>query len=167
SNAIEGLNVFISYSRPDMAFVDELVTGLEFAGAVVTIDRHSIREGEDWKVRLNGLIAAADTVVFVLSPDSAKSPICGWEVSEATTLGKRILPILWRPLAGVPPPARLTDINYVRFDEGRSFMTGLLALISALGTNLDWLRDHTQLLSRAIDWERGGRIENRLMSGND
>jgi hypothetical protein len=167
ANAIEGLNVFISYSRPDMGFVDELVTGLQFAGAVVTIDRHSIREGEDWKARLSGLIAAADTVVFVLSPDSAKSSICGWEVSEAVTLGKRILPILWRPLNGVPPPAKLTDINYVRFDEGRSFMTGLIALINALGTNLEWLRDHTQLLSRAIDWERGGRSENRLMSGED
>jgi hypothetical protein len=167
SNAIEGLNVFISYSRPDMGFVDELVTGLQFAGAVVTIDRHSIREGEDWKARLSGLIAAADTVVFVLSPDSAKSSICGWEVCEAVTLGKRILPILWRPLDGVPAPAKLTDINYVRFDEDRSFMSGLMALINALGTNLEWLREHTHLLSRAIDWERGGRIDNRLMSGND
>ena len=134
---------------------------------MVTIDRHSIREGEDWKERLSGLIAAADTVVFVLSPDSAKSSICGWEVSEAVALGKRILPILWRPLQGIPAPAKLTDINYVRFDEDRSFMSGLMALIGALGTNLEWLRDHTQLLSRAIDWERGGRAENRLMSGND
>jgi hypothetical protein len=167
SSSIKDLNVFISYSRPDMGFADELVAGLEFAGAVVTIDRHSIREGEDWKVRLSGLIAAADTIVFVLSPDSAKSSICAWEVAEAVKLGKRILPILWRPLEGVPPPARLTDLNYVRFDEDRSFMTGLKALITGLGTNLDWLREHTQLLSRAIDWERGGRVENRLMSGND
>jgi len=167
SNEIENLNVFISYSRPDQVFADELVSGLEFAGANVAIDRHSIREGEDWKARLSGLIAAADTIVFVLSPDSARSTICAWEVAEATKLGKRILPILWRPLDGAPPPPRLTQINYVRFDEGRSFMSGLRALITALATDLDWLRDHTQLLARAIDWERGGRIDNRLMSGND
>ena len=167
SNSIKDLNIFISYSRPDMAFVDELVAGLEFAGAAVTIDRHSIREGEDWKARLSGLIAAADTIVFVLSPDSARSQVCGWEVGEATKLGKRILPILWRPLEDVPAPARLTDLNYVRFDGERSFMTGLRSLIGALSTNLEWLRDHTQLLSRAIDWERGGRTENRLMSGDD
>jgi hypothetical protein len=167
SSLIKDLNVFISYSRPDMAFADELVAGLQFAGAVVTIDRHSIREGEDWKVRLSGLIATADTIVFVLSPASAKSAICAWEVETATSLGKRILPVLWRPLDGEMPPARLTELNYVRFDEDRSFMNGLKSLIIALGTNLEWLRDHTQLLSRALDWDRGGRIENRLMSGED
>ena len=167
SKSIENLNVFISYSRPDQSFVDELAAGLEFAGAAVSIDRHSIREGEEWKARLSGLIASADTVVFVLSPDSAQSSICGWEVAEATALGKRILPVLWRPLQGAKAPSRLVELNFVRFDEGRSFMTGLKALVTALNTNLDWLREHTQLLARAIEWERGGRTENRLMSGTD
>jgi hypothetical protein len=167
SDQIEKLNVFVSYSRPDQNFADELVGGLEFAGATVTIDRHSIREGEEWKVRLSGLIADADTIVFILSPDSAKSPICAWEVAEASALGKRILPVLWRPLEDALAPARLADLNYVRFDEGRSFIVGLKGLVTALNTDLDWLRDHTRLLARALEWERGGRSENRLLSGKD
>jgi hypothetical protein len=41
------LKVFISYSWAGLAFADELVAGLEYDGGFeVTIDRHSIVEGE-------------------------------------------------------------------------------------------------------------------------
>ena len=66
----EQLKVFISSSRADKAFADELRLGLEDKGYAVEIDKHSIRQGEEWKARLSKLIADSDTVVFVLSPDS-------------------------------------------------------------------------------------------------
>jgi TPR repeat protein len=160
----EKLNVFISYSRSDLTFADELASGLEVMGFATSIDRHMIREGEDWQQRLSNLIADAGTVVFILSPDSAQSPICAWEVEEAAHLAKRILPVLWRPLQDMPPPQKLAALNYVRFDEGRSFMAGLKALAKALTTDLDWLNEHARLFSRATEWERG---ENRLLSGSD
>src|SRR5712691_6066572 len=103
--AAQKTRVFISYSRADMAFADELAAGLEYDGGFeVSIDRKAVQEGEDWKVRLGALIAGADTVVFVLSPKSATSPICQWEVEEAERLSKRILPVLAMPLDGAPPP---------------------------------------------------------------
>jgi hypothetical protein len=77
------LNVFISYSRADLVFADELFAGLEWVGFDPKLDRHAIVEGEDWKRRLGGLIADADTVVFVISPDSAGSDICKWEIDES------------------------------------------------------------------------------------
>lgn len=163
----EKLKVFVSYSRADLAFADELATGLEIAGFAPLIDRHSIREGEDWKKRLGALIAEAGSIVFVLSPDSAKSTVCAWEVEEAARLSKRVLPVLWRPLGDAPAPPRLSALNYVRFDEGRSLMTGVKALGVALRTDLDWLGEHTRLLQRALEWDRGNRADNRLMSGQD
>lgn len=159
--------VLVSYSRADKVFADELVDALEYSGFEVTIDRQSIMEGEDWKLRLGELIADADTVVFLLSSDSAESPICAWEVTEAQRMAKRILPVLCRPLAGVSPPAPLSALNYVRFDEPHSFMKGLRALVRALNSNLDWLREHTRLLGRAREWESAGRPQNRLLSGSD
>jgi hypothetical protein len=161
------LKVFISYSRAELMFADELVAGLEVMGFDVTIDRQSIVEGEDWKKRLGALITDADTVVFILSPASAKSDICAWEVEEAAQLSKRIIPVLAKPLEGISAPARLAALNYVRFDEGRSFMVGLKALATALKANLDWLREHTRLLARAMEWQAGGRSRNRLLSGGD
>jgi hypothetical protein len=62
------LNVFISYSRDDLAFADQLDAGLGLAGIGTTIDRHGISAGEDWENRLGALIRDSDTVVFVLSP---------------------------------------------------------------------------------------------------
>jgi WD40 repeat protein len=162
------LKVFISYSRADLAFADELVAGLEYDGRFeVSIDRHSVVEGEDWKKRLGALIADADTVAFVLSPNSARSDICVWEVEEALRLSKRIIPVLAEPLGSQVAPEQLAQLNYVRFDEGRSFMTGLKGLVRALNTDLGWLREHTRLFARALEWRAGGRATNRLLSGAD
>jgi TIR domain len=74
------LNVFISYSRDDLAFADQLRVALQGFGFVITIDRDDITGGDAWKKRLSDLIRDADTVVFVLSPSSADSPTCVWEV---------------------------------------------------------------------------------------
>jgi hypothetical protein len=65
------LRVFISYSRDDIDFADQLEAGLKVVGFEPTIDRHGISGGEDWKARLGTLILDAETVVFVLSPASA------------------------------------------------------------------------------------------------
>lgn len=167
SNASK-LKVFISYSRADTAFADELVAGIEFKDEFeVSIDRQSIVEGEDWAKRLGALIAYSDTIVFLLSPDSAQSQICAWEVEEAHRLSKRILPVLIRPIGSTPAPSMLAALNYVRFDEGRSFMVGLIALVRALKMDVDWLREHTRLLTRAIEWDDAQRPANRLLSGTD
>ena len=163
------LKVFVSYSRKDAEqFADELVVGLEYDGGFeVSIDRHSIIEGEEWKERLGALIADSDTVVFVISPESVKSPICRWEVAEAVQLSKRIIPALWLTPGSNPVPEQLAAVNYVRFDEGRSFMRGLTGLVRALNADVGWLREHTRLLVRAREWDAGGRPGNRLLSGSD
>jgi hypothetical protein len=166
------LRVFISYSRDDLKFADQLDAALNACGFECLIDRHGISGGEDWKRRLGTLISEADTVVFVLSPHSARSEICAWEVEEAARLNKRILPVNCRPLEGVNPPPRLRELNYVFFYEepkvsDSGFGTGLASLVAALNTDFDWLREHTRYLQRAIEWDAGGRPVNRLLSGND
>jgi uncharacterized protein len=166
------LRVFISYSRDDVDFADQLNSALDTCGFECVIDRHGISGGEDWKRRLGNLIREADTVVFVLSPNSARSEICAWEVAEAERLGKRILPVICRPLEGESPPPRLRDLNYILFHAdpkttGSGFGTGLTKLVAALNTDFDWLREHTRYLQRATEWDRGARPANRLLSGDD
>jgi hypothetical protein len=70
------LRVFISYSRDELDFADQLNAALDAYGFECFIDRQGISGGEDWKRRLGNLISDADTVVFVLSPTSARSEIC-------------------------------------------------------------------------------------------
>jgi TPR repeat protein len=166
------LRVFVSYSRDDLDFADQLDAALNAYGFECIIDRQDISGGEDWKRRLGNLISEADTVVFVLSPTSARSEICAWEVEEAARLGKRILPVNCRPLKGARPPPRLRDLQYIFFHAdpkapGSGFGTGLAKLVAALNTDFDWLREHTRYLQRATEWDRGGRPANRLLSGDD
>src|SRR6516165_1077468 len=167
------LRVFVSYSRDDVDFSDQLDAALNAYGFECIIDRQDISGGEDWKRRLGNLISEADTVLFVLSPTSARSEIFVWEVEEAARLGKRILPVNCRPLQGVSPPPRLRDLNYIFFHSdpkaapGAGFGTGLAKLVPALNTDFDWLREHTRYLQRATEWDKGGRPANRLLSGDD
>jgi TIR domain len=166
------LRVFISYSREDLDFADQLAAALDSSGFECFIDREGISGGEAWKRRLGNLISEADTVVFVLSPGSARSETCNWEVEEAARLNKRILPANWRPLEGLSPPPRLQELNYIFFYKepkvpGSGFGTGLASLVAALNTDFDWLREHTRYLQRSIEWDKGGRPANRLLSGND
>jgi hypothetical protein len=86
--------------------------------------------------------------------------------------GKRIIPAVPHPLEGASPPLHLRDLNYIFFytepnAPGSDFGPGLTQLVEALNTDLEWLREHTRLLLRATEWDRGGRAENRLFSGND
>src|SRR6516225_8429368 len=166
------LRVFVSYSRDDRRFAGQLVAALNACGFECFIDREGISGGEKWKQRIGNLISEADTVVFMLSPASARSEICAWEVEEAARLGKRILPVNCRPLEGASPPSRLRDLNYVFLYEDpkvkdSGFGTGLKILVAALNTDVDWLREHTRYLQRATEWDRGGRPANRLLSGGD
>ncbi len=165
------LKVLISYSREDLSFADQLDAALNLTGFDCTIDRHGIRGGEDWKRRLGDLILSSDTIVFVLSPASAVSEICAWEVEEAVRHGKRILPVVCRSLGTTAPPVRLQSLNYIHFYEepkvpGSGFGVGLTALVAALNTDLDWLQEHTRLLERAKEWTAGGKQETALLFGS-
>ncbi|RWO49212.1 toll/interleukin-1 receptor domain-containing protein, partial [Mesorhizobium sp.] len=90
--------VFISYSRRDIGFVDQLQAALDDHGIDTLVDREDIEKGEAWWLRIEQLIAESDTVIFVLSRDSANSSICQQEVDFAETLNKRIVPIVARDL---------------------------------------------------------------------
>ena len=166
------LRVFISYSRDDLDFADQLDIALRLLGFETSLDRHAISGGEQWRERLRNLIREADTVVFVLSPSSTASDICGWEVEEAVRFQKRVIPVVCRALDDARPPPQLQSLNYIFFYQepkspGSGFGSGAARLVEALRTDLEWLREHTRLLLRASEWANGDRSESRLLSGSD
>ena len=157
--------LFISYSRADLAFAEELAAALSLsADFEILFDRTGIGHGEDWRQRLGRLIVECDSVVFILSPESAASEICGWEISEAQRLSKRIVPVLWRPVDFSKVPAGLSTLNAVPFDGERA-VSGLPKLVTALKSDLAWLREHTRIGERAADWEGSGRAAAYLLRG--
>jgi hypothetical protein len=172
SGTTSRLNVFVSYSRDDRDFADQLVAGLEALGFPTTIDRRGIHGAENWKQRLGELILGSDIVVFVLTPTSATSPVCQWEVDHARELKKRIVPVLARPLGDARPHEYLQDLNYIHFYPeptvpGSGFGTGLGRLGAALSLDVEWTREHTRLGSLAARWQGGNRPPDLLVRGTE
>ena len=108
-----GTRVFISFSRVDLQAADTLKAALEARGFRVVIDRQDIVAGEDWETRLSSLIAKADTLVFLISPDSLKSAICSWELEEASRSKTRIVPLIIRPVEDLDLPVVIRNIPAV------------------------------------------------------
>ncbi len=168
-------SVFISYSRENLDFADQLDTALLACGFTCLRDQRAISPGEDWRIRLAAMIRVSDSVVFVLTAASARSLECLREYEQAKELKKRILPVVpvgSRELVGVKPPEGLDTINYVFFhdepeQEQSGWGKGLKRLVDALNTDLDWLHEHTRYLQRATEWERSARKKNKLLSDDD
>jgi TIR domain len=166
SNDRDTLRVFISYARRDAsAFAEELLCGLEVAGFEAFLDRHDIAAGEDWEARLGGLIASADTVVYVITPAAVASERCKWEVDRAAALSKRVIPIVALDVAEAETPEALKRLNYIFFTQGHSFAKSLGELAKALRVDLDWIREHTRLSEVARRWQERERSEVLLLRG--
>jgi hypothetical protein len=88
----ESLRVLVSYSRRD----------------IVHVGREAIEKGQEWWMRIKRLNTDANTVVFVLSPDSAASSSCQAATGFDEGLERRIVPIVASELGNKRPPAPLS-----------------------------------------------------------
>jgi WD40 repeat protein len=170
ADACDRAKVFISYSRTDLAVAEQLVSDLDAQDFDAYLDKHDILPGEPWQERLSKLIESADTVVFLLSPDSITSKTCDWEVNEAERLSKRVLPVVVRDVSDTEVPGRLKRLNYVFLRQCDDRAKEHAKLASALLTNIDWIRDHTRFGELAGRWavrvkDSVGRAEALFLRG--
>ena len=122
--------LFISYSRKDIAFARRLAGDLEKAGYTVWWDITDLRGGDDWVRVIPEAIETSDFVVVVLSPDSTASEWVRKEYTQALSLRKKIIPIMLRTTA---VPFALNTINYLDFTSEQDYAESLNALLLALG----------------------------------
>ena len=149
--------IFISYSRKDLAFVDQLEAALKARGFEPLIDRTEIYAFEDWWKRIEGLIGKADTIIFTLSPEAVGSEICAKEVAYAASLNKRFAPIVCRRVDDGAVPEPLRRLNFVFFEDPAQFQVSVDKLVEALKTDIGWIRQHTAYGEAAHLWSAAGR----------
>src|SRR5712671_1566415 len=145
--------VFISYSRRDIAFVDRLEAALKARNFEPLVDRTEIYAFEDWWKRIEALIARADTIVFVLSPDAVDSEVSRKEVAFAASLNKRFAPIVFRTVNDKSVPQELAKLNFVFFTDESRFEANADRLAQALDTDIVWIRQHTEFGELARRWK--------------
>lgn len=159
--------VFVSYSRKDREKAQRISEALRDRHFGVFRDTDDILPTEEWKGRLEQLIAEADTIVFLLSPASSASEVCAWEVEHATSLGKRIAPIVIEDVDASMIPPTLARLNFIFATDRDPFENAVASLASALNTDIDWIREHTRLGGLAARWEQTGRPARLLLRGQD
>jgi TIR domain/WD domain, G-beta repeat len=169
SGTFRPMKVFVSYSRSDVDFADQLILLLNDKGYNTILDRHDIDAAEKWKDRLAALIFSCDTVVFVLSDRSAASATCAWEVEEADRQKKRLIPVVPRQRQSAEAPELLKNLNYIHFYPdpaipGSGMFDGALKLDRALKIDLDWLRRQTHYSEQANSWA-DSRSDDLLLRG--
>jgi len=82
-------HVFVSYSRRNKEFVDDIVAQLEAAGLHIWIDREDIKAGKSWRVQIVEAIDTCDAFVLMLSSHSALSENVQKEIDLAQDSGRK------------------------------------------------------------------------------
>src|SRR6184192_4102878 len=159
--------VFISYSRKDKEFVRRLDEELKRRGREAWVDWEGIPPGDTWEKTIYGAIEATNTFIFVLTPDSIGSEVCGKEIAHAAANNKRLVPIVHRDVAADRVPKSLGELNWIFCRDSDDFEEATDTLIRALDTDLKWVRAHTRLLTRAIEWDANGRNNSFVLRGED
>lgn len=160
-------DVFISYSRKDKDFVRQLKDALAANQRDVWVDSEDIPLTADWRKEVYAGIEAAQNFVFVLSPDSIISEVCGQELAHAVEHNKRLVPIVWRQVDSKQASTEVGRLNWIFFRASDDFTAAIDSLIKILDTDLEWVRVHTRLLTRAIEWDQAGRDASLLLRGKD
>lgn len=189
-------DVFISYSRKDSDFTKRLHSALADQKRDVWVDWEDIPVTAEWWDEICKGIEAADTFVFITSPDSLSSPVCNMEIAHALLNHKRLIPIMRRAtdekqaFAALAARelddnarARLNGVdiltlardnwqalsrhNWLTFQDDAGFDTTFNKLITAIDTDLNYVQIHSRLLVRAREWEKRERESSFLLAGTE
>lgn len=160
-------DIFISYSRRNKEFTQKLYNALIAADRTVWADWDSIPAASDWFAEIKDGIEQAEAIVFVLSPEWIKSGECRKELEHSVKMGKRLFPILYQTVDPNEVPQELAKINWVYMRDEDDFEKGFTTLNGAMDVDLDWVKSHTRLQVRAMEWDRKGRDAAFVLRGSD
>jgi WD40 repeat protein len=160
-------DIFISYSRRNKVFTQKLFEALKGANREVWADWEDIPAASDWEAEIKEGIQQAESILFVLSPEWIKSNECRKELEYAVKMGKRLIPILYVMVDPNEVPPELSKINWVYMRDTDDFGKAFDTLCSAMDTDLDWVKTHTRLTVRAVEWDKKNRNNSFLLRGED
>jgi len=192
----QSADIFISYSRKDIAFARLIRSSLQASGLDTWIDWDRIPVGERWWDEICQAIERSNVFMFIISASSMGSPVCRDEINQALQNHKRIIPILVDELT---PEAvhkfvpELPELNWVIFEKDHLFQIkeneqvqsgppedrllalpklpqfeqAMARLSEAIHTDWDFVKSHTQLQVDALKWESKGRDASYLLRGTE
>lgn len=167
--------IFLSYSRKDGDFVRRLADALDARGYAPIFDKSErlqddpnlrLTAQDEWWTTLKSMIAACEVMVFIVTPDSAASPVCDDEIAYARGLGKRIIAVLRRSVDFDAAPERLRALHVsLDFcaDDQAAFEAAFHLLCNELEVDIGWYRNGARLARLADQWTKDGRPDGQLL----
>jgi len=104
--------VFISYSHVDKGFARRLSKRLVQIGVNCFLDEKNIEWGDAITEKVRESLNECVAIIVIVSPASLKSAWVPFEVGQAVSAGKRVLPLLTHPSLDVP--LYLADLNCIK-----------------------------------------------------
>jgi len=160
-------DVFLSYSRRDLAFVRQVVAELTRHELSVWVDWEGIAPTTAWLTEIQRAIEAADHFLFVISPDSITSEICTLELSHAVERHKRLIPFSYKPVTPESLPGALRETHWFALGDAEPIAEAMQRLATVVRTDPAAVRKHTRLLTAAIEWQSRLRERSLLLRGRD
>src|SRR5688500_9391471 len=120
--------VFISYSRKDISFINRLAADLKNAGIDVWYDVTRIAGGARWRSEIENALRNSQYVIVVLSHDSIVSEWVEREFLFSSNLKRNIIPIMYR---ACEVPLNYVDLNYIDM-QGDNYADNFDELLKAL-----------------------------------
>jgi hypothetical protein len=120
-------NIFISYSRRELGFVDDLVGRLEGENYHVWLDYRALIPGSPWNVQIDKGLKEADTVLLVVSKAALASEYVATEWRHFLKTKQRFILLIFE---AVDLPKELEQFEWVDFRG--SYTAGLRELLSQL-----------------------------------
>ena len=133
-------DVFVSYAREDIEFVRGLHAALG-SERKIWVDWAGIPPSADWLREIHAAIEAAPSFIFVISPDSLASRVCGQELDHAALHKKRIIAVVHRDPEThngeqQSVPAAVSKINWI--SAGRPMRSTTQSARSLSRSTLTW-----------------------------
>lgn len=122
-------NIFMSYSRREVGFIDDLTFRLEKRGFKVWLDYRNLIPGTPWKGQIDKGLSETDVILLVVSKASMASQYVELEWRRVLTEKKRIILIIFE---AVDLPPELEKFEWVDFRG--SYNAGIRELIGQLET---------------------------------
>lgn len=159
-------DAFISYSRKNIKFVKKLNDSLNELERNIWVDFEDILPSTDWLQEIYRAIETSDNFMFVISPDSLVSEYCMLELNYAVEHGKRIFPLYYQE-ADISNHPNLSSHQFIMFDGSIPYEQAIEQINTALDINLEWVRFHTELLKRALQWQNEGNESSYDLHGEE
>lgn len=107
--------VFISYSRRDRAFVEQLASGLRQAGVDTWTDLEKIEAGMDWARTIQEAVMQASALIYVASVHSGQSPWMNRELEAFIDKRGHVIPVVIDDDGAANMPLPLQKIQWADF----------------------------------------------------